>query len=38
MIRGTDDTNRLLLVEMRGALAGIAYYLRARRTPAGIWP
>jgi GT2 family glycosyltransferase len=38
MIRGTDDTNRLLLVEMRGALAGLAYYLRARRTPAGIWP
>ena len=38
MIRGTDDTNRLLLVEMRGALAGVAYYLRARRTPAGIWP
>jgi len=38
VIRGTDDTNRLLLVEMRGALAGIVYYLRARRTPAGIWP
>lgn len=36
MLRGTDDTNRLLFVEMRGALAGILYYLRAWRTPSRI--
>jgi GT2 family glycosyltransferase len=38
ILRGTDDTNRLLFVEIRGALAGLIYYLRARRTPPGIWP
>jgi GT2 family glycosyltransferase len=38
VLRGTDDSNRLLPVEMRGALAGIGYYLRARRTPPGIRP
>jgi hypothetical protein len=38
MIRGVDDTNRLLFLEMRGALAGVGYYLRARRTPSGIRP
>jgi hypothetical protein len=38
ILRGTDDTNRLLVLEFRGALAGLVYYLRAWRTPAGIWP
>jgi glycosyltransferase involved in cell wall biosynthesis len=36
MVSGTDDTNRLLFVEMRGALAGLAYYLREWRTPSRI--
>jgi GT2 family glycosyltransferase len=38
ILRGTDDTNRLLFLEFRGALAGLVYYLRAWWTPAGIWP
>jgi glycosyltransferase involved in cell wall biosynthesis len=36
IVRGTDDTNRLLFVEMRGALAGLAYYVREWRTPSRI--
>lgn len=38
LVRGTDDSNRLLFVEVRGALSGLAYYLRAWRTPPGIRP
>jgi len=33
LVRGVDDTNHLLTVEVRGALAGVIYYLRTPRPP-----
>jgi GT2 family glycosyltransferase len=33
LVRGADDTNHLLRDEVRGALAGVIYYLRTPRPP-----